>query len=173
MLSTENARGIGQIVPDSDSAVPKFGPGLITHIVSPTDLSDESRRAVEYAALLAAYFNAKLTLLHVWTTPNSHTGMTGVLDPDGLQRTRDRAESILRNLEDTIRERHPNIQSYFLTGEPSSEIISATKGSQVDLIVISTHDYDWLRRLVEGSDAEKILRHATCPVWIIREKELI
>jgi nucleotide-binding universal stress UspA family protein len=173
MLSAENLNEIGRIVSDSDNAPPDLSSALITHVLAPTDLSDESRTVVEYAAMLAEYFHAKLTLLHVWTTPNSHSGMTGALDPEGLERSRDRAESILRNLEDTLRERYSYIQSYFLTGELCSEIITATRSSQVDLIVISTHDYDWLSRLVEGSDAEKILRHATCPVWIIRGRELV
>jgi hypothetical protein len=42
----------------------------------------------------------------------------------------------------------------------------------VDLIVISTHDYRWLRRLVEGGDAEKIIHDAPCPVLIVREMSM-
>jgi nucleotide-binding universal stress UspA family protein len=120
---------------------------------------------------LAELCNAKLTLLHVWSTPDSHTGVLGALDPEAIERSRDRAEFNLRRLAEMARERYPQIESYFLTGEPCSQIVAVAKSSSVDLIVISTHDYDWLRHLVEGSDAEKILRHAPCPVWIVHAKE--
>jgi nucleotide-binding universal stress UspA family protein len=96
----------------------------------------------------------------------------GALDPEAIVRSKDRAEFILRGLQDIIRERHSDTESYFLTGETCSQIVEVAKSSGVDLIVISTHDYDWLTRAVEGSDAEKILRDATCPVWIVREKEV-
>jgi len=169
MSQTENLGQVEQIVPDTNIPSQDFSRALITHILAPTDLSDESRRTVDYAVRLAEHFHAKLTLVHVWTTPRSHTGVLGALDPEAIQRSRDRAESIFRGLEDIIRERHRDTESYFLTGEPCSQIVAVSKSAEVDLIVISTHDYDWLTRMVEGSDAEKILRRTTCPVWIVRD----
>ena len=172
MSQTENLDPTGQIVPDSHIAPRDLSPALITHILAPTDLSDESRRTLDYAVRLSEHFHARLTLVHVWTTPGSHTGVLGALDPEAIVRSKDRAEFILRGLQDIIRERHSDTESYFLTGETCSQIVEVAKSSGVDLIVISTHDYDWLTRAVEGSDAEKILRDATCPVWIVREKEV-
>jgi nucleotide-binding universal stress UspA family protein len=168
MSQTESPSQIGQLVSDIRTRSRDFSPALITHILAPTDLSDESRRTLDYAVWLAQQFRAQLTLLHVWTTPSSHTGVLGALDPEAIQRSKDRAEFILRSLQGAIRERHSDTESYFLTGESCSQIVAVAKSAQVDLIVISTHDYDWLTRIVEGSDAEKILRHATCPVWIVR-----
>jgi universal stress protein A len=173
MSPAENLSRTGQVIPDTDIASLGFGPGLITHILAPTDLTDKSRDALEYATQLAELFHAKLTLLHVWMTPDSHTGVLGALDPEGIQRSRDRAEFNLRRLAEMARDRYANTESYFLIGEPCSQIIAAAKSSSVDLIVISTHDYNWLGHLVEGSDAEKILRHAPCPVWIVRESALV
>ena len=169
MSQIENLGQIGQIVPDTNISSQDFRPALITHILAPTDLSDESRRALDYAARLAEHFHAKLTLVHVWMMPSSHTGVRGALEPEAIQRSKDRAEFILRRLQDIIRERHADTESYFLTGEPGSRILAIAKSAEVDLIVISTHDYDWLTRVVEGSDADKILRRASCPVWIVRE----
>jgi universal stress protein A len=173
MSPTENLGPTGQIFPDAKIGSQDSSPGLITHILAPTDLSDESRKAVDYAVRLAQQFNARLTLLHVWRTPSSHNGVLGALDPDGIERSKDRAEFALRGLQDIIRERHFNTESYFLTGDPCTQILAVAESSQVDLIVVSTHDYDWLTRVVEGSDAEKILRDAACPVWVVREKECI
>jgi nucleotide-binding universal stress UspA family protein len=173
MSQTENLDPIGQTVPDTHAASQNSSPGLITHILAPTDLSDESRKTLDYAVRLAERFHAKLTLVHVWAPPDSHRGVLGALDPVAIQRNQERAEFILRGLQDIVRERHCDTESYFLTGEPCSRIVTVAKNGEVDLIVISTHDYDWLTRVVEGSHAEKILRDATCPVWIVREKEFI
>jgi Universal stress protein UspA and related nucleotide-binding proteins len=173
MSAAENLGQIEQIVSDTDPASQRLGPGLIRHILVPVNLSDESRNTVEYAVPLAELCRAKLTLLHVWTTPGSHTGVLGALDPEAIQRSRDRAEFNLRRLEEMARERYPNIESYFLTGEPCSQIVAFAESSSVDLILVSTHEYDRLRNLVEGSDAEKIMRQAPCPVWIVRAQECI
>ena len=168
MLPAEYFGQIGQITTDINVPSREVDQDLITHILAPTDLSDESRKALQYAVDLAGYFNTQLTLLHVWAAPSSHQGGLGELDPEAIQRSRDRAELMLRNLQDIIRERHSNTESYFLTGEPGSQIVALAKSAQVDLIVISMHDYDWITRFFEGSDAEKILRHSACPVWIVR-----
>jgi universal stress protein A len=169
MSQTEKLRQIGQAVPDTNISSQGSSCALITHVLAPTDLSDESRKTLDYAVRLAEHFHARLTLVHVWTTPTSHAGVLGALDPETIQRSKERAEFILRSLQDIIRERHSDTESCFLTGEPCSQIVAVAKSSAVDLIVISTQDYDWLTRMVEGSDAEKILRHATCPVWIVRD----
>jgi nucleotide-binding universal stress UspA family protein len=171
MSEAENSEPGGQSVPRLNGGSQEINPTLVEHILAPTDLSDESRRTLDYAVRLAERFRAKLTLVHVWTTPRSHTGVLGALDPEAIERSKDRAEFILRGWQDIIRERYFDTESYFLTGDPCTQILAAVESCQVDLIVISTHDYDWLTRAVEGSDAEKILRHAACPVWIVREKE--
>jgi len=157
----------GQSVPHLNGDSTDYNPILVERILAPTDLSDESRKTLDYAVRLAEHFHAQLILLHVWTTPRSHTGVLGALDPEAIQRSKDRAEFNLRSLQDIIRERHFDTESYFLIGDPCTQILAVAESSQIDLIVISTHDYDWLTR------AEQILRHAACPVWIVREKEFI
>jgi nucleotide-binding universal stress UspA family protein len=171
MSSAEHLGQTGEKVPETHIVLPDTSPGLITHILAPTDLSDESRGTLDYAARLAEHFHAKLTLVHVWMTPRSHAGVLGALDPEAIQRSKDRAEFTLRGLQDRVRERHLDTESYFLSGDPGTQILATAKSAQVDLIVISTHDYDWLTRTVDRSDAERILRDATCPVWIVRAKE--
>jgi nucleotide-binding universal stress UspA family protein len=48
---------------------------------------------------------------------------------------------------------------------------SVAKDLQVDLIVISTHNYHWFTHLMDGSDAEQVLRHGPCPILIVRKEE--
>src|SRR5438046_2829865 len=56
-------------------------------------------------------------------------------------------------------------------GKPFQEICDAARGLKVDLIVISTHGYTGLKHAVLGSTAERVVRHAPCPVFVVREQE--
>ena len=141
----------------------------VNHILAPTDLSRESRKTVNYAMWLARRFYAKLTLLHVYQMPGTFGCAFGLQEPEVLQQKKNRAELNLLALFDVIRAQHPNTEPLFRCGEPRTEILATARIREVDLIVISTHDYRWLRRIVEGGDAEKIIHDAPCPVLIMRE----
>jgi nucleotide-binding universal stress UspA family protein len=56
-------------------------------------------------------------------------------------------------------------------GHTGTEIVSAARDTEADLIVISTHGYTGLKHVWFGSVAENVVRHARCPVLVVREKE--
>ena len=143
----------------------------VAHILAPTDLSRESRKAVNYAMRLAQRFCAKLTLLHLFEMPGTFECAFGVPEPGHLQKSKDRAELSLLALYDVIRAQHSNTERLFRCGQPRADIPTMARILRVDLIVISTHDSGWLRHVVEGSDAEKIIHQTPCPVLIVRENE--
>ena len=64
----------------------------VNHILAPTDLSRESRKAVNSAMWLAQRFHAKLTLLHFYEMPGTFECAFGVPEPEILQQNKDRAE---------------------------------------------------------------------------------
>jgi nucleotide-binding universal stress UspA family protein len=139
----------------------------VKHILAPTDLRKESRDSIEYALWLARQFGARLTLFHVWDMPERGGGVLGVLDPDYIKQDRDRAEETFHNLHRQIRALHSATDCCFLIGDPCTLILSAARGFAADLIVISSHHYSWLSRLIEGSDAQRIVRQAGCPVLVV------
>jgi nucleotide-binding universal stress UspA family protein len=51
---------------------------------------------------------------------------------------------------------------------PGEIIIAAAREANVDLIVMGTHGRTGIKRLVLGSVAEHVLRHAPCPVVTVR-----
>jgi len=144
----------------------------VNHILAPTDLSRESRKAVNSALWLAQRFHAKLTLLHLYEMPETFECAFGVPEPEILQQNKDRAERSLLTLYDVIRAQHPNTEPLFRCGEPRTDISATARVLGVDLIVISTHAYRWLRHVVEVSDAEQIIHDAPCPVLIVREMSM-
>ena len=144
----------------------------VNHLLAPTDLSRESRKTVNYAMWLAGRFHAKLTLLHVYQMPGTFECAFGLPEPEILQQKKDRAELNLLALFDVIRAQHPNTEPLFRCGEPRTEILATARIRGVDLIVISTHDCRWLRRVVEGGEAENFIHYAPCPVLIVREMSM-
>ena len=117
----------------------------VSHILAPTDLSRESRKAVNYAMRLAQRFYAKLTLLHLYEMPGTFECAFGVPEPGDLQQNKYRAELGLLALYDVIRAQHRNTEPLFRCGEPRADIPAIAKILGVDLIVMSTHDSGWYR----------------------------
>ena len=56
-------------------------------------------------------------------------------------------------------------------GHPYQEITQAAQELKADLIVIATHGYTGLKHILLGSTAERVVRHASCPVLTVRERE--
>ena len=54
------------------------------------------------------------------------------------------------------------------TGDPFEKIVDAAEDEKIDLIVIATHGRTGIRRLVIGNVAEKVVRHAPCPVLTVK-----
>jgi nucleotide-binding universal stress UspA family protein len=58
-----------------------------------------------------------------------------------------------------------------LVGLPFQTIIEAARAADVDLIVMGTHGRTGFSHLLLGSVAERVVRHAPCPVLVVRERE--
>ena len=56
-------------------------------------------------------------------------------------------------------------------GSPYVEIIKAAKELGIDLIILATHGRTGLAHVFLGSTAERVVRHAGCPVLVVRESE--
>jgi nucleotide-binding universal stress UspA family protein len=140
-------------------------PGFeIKEILVPTDLTKESQTALRCAISLARVFGAHLTLLHVYQEPYSLDYLRGP-QACGAIRHRRGAEAALAALAAEVRENQVDCSTDFQYGALCEEIANAAENR--DLIVISTHQYGWLGRLAYGSDAERILRHALSPVFVV------
>jgi nucleotide-binding universal stress UspA family protein len=61
-----------------------------------------------------------------------------------------------------------SLREFIQVGKPASEIVRTAKEWQADLIVIGSHARHGIPRALLGSVAEAVLRHAPCPVLVIR-----
>jgi universal stress protein A len=143
----------------------------VRRILVPLDFSGDSEKALSYAAALARQFGAKISLLHVRPTLY-YAGEMGVI-PEVIPSS-ESVEKFRTHLDEIGRNRVPEgVVDHVLVrdGTPFDEICSAAREEQSDLIVIATHGYTGLKHVFLGSTAERVVRHAPCPVLIVRERE--
>jgi len=140
----------------------------IKRILVPTDLTNESQRSIEFGLLLAQRFGARLTLLHVYQQPYPVEYLRGPNTSEEVWKQRMLFVNTLKYFANKVKEQYADCDTEFREGEPCEEIVNMAKERDVDLIVISTHHYNWLTRLAYGCDAETILRHAPCPIVVLQ-----
>lgn len=164
---------------------------VYSHILVPTDFSPAAQRALEYAVEEATLHQAKLTLLHVlqhhpttavYYIKDAPQGGTGYAEfgeklpafPASQPQTvrQDYDEEALVQLHDLRPAAYTGVWDVQVTvGEPAEEIVAMANALDVDLIVMSTHGRTGLPHLLLGSVAEKVVRHASCPVLTVRQRE--
>lgn len=64
-----------------------------------------------------------------------------------------------------------DVKSSICLGDPGHEVAEYAKKIGADLIVIPSHGYHGVKRLVLGSIAELVIRHADCPVLVLRRRD--
>jgi universal stress protein A len=163
---TENASQLNDVKLSENTGRVRRPIGL-RRILAPTDLTPDGRKAVEYAIALAEHFNSQLTLLHVYAAPNAKDYSREINDYSVVEIARAALDSVWLE----FREEYPRIDAQLRCGEAAEQIVAAAKDLDVDLIVVSTHNYSWFTHCMHGSDAEEVLRHAPCPILVVRKDE--
>jgi nucleotide-binding universal stress UspA family protein len=141
----------------------------VTTILVPTDLRTDSKVALSFALALAQKFEANLILLHVFSETYSSDAEVDAGEARLLDITREDAEREVARLEQQLRDHYSKCRSTFRIGSPFEQILREAVDLKASLIVMASHCYGWFDRLLYGSDAERVLRQAPCPVLIARD----
>jgi universal stress protein A len=144
-------------------------PVSLQTILVPTDLRPDSKVALSFALALAQKFEANLVLLHVFAEPYSSDTEIGAGVARSLDATREDAEREVARLEELLRNQYSKCRSVFRIGSPFEQIVNEAAELKASLIVMATHCYGWFDHLIRGSDAERVLRQAPCPVLVARD----
>ena len=142
-------------------------------ILVPVDGSDLSKLAFEKALTLAEEFGSTVEILHVNENVPSGWGLPGMegidIQEEQIKEQLERsAEELVDEYKSISKKRGIVTKSEIITGNPANEIINASR--DFDLIVMGTHGKGGLVHLLIGGTAEKVVRHACCPVFLIRER---
>ena len=144
-----------------------------TRILLATDGSKEAGRATETALSLAQKTGSELRVVHVhfWASESA-------LDPEGLdpavrEEVRGRASERLEELVGEIEASGGAVEGSCLrVGRPDAQIVAEAEEVGAGLIVMGSRGFGRVRRALVGSVSDSVVRHAHCPVMVVRpEKE--
>jgi universal stress protein A len=147
---------------------------MFKRVLVAIDFSDDSKLALEKAAYLATRLGAELDVLHVWEAPV-------FVPPESIM-----IEAALggQTLVDLVEKRSSRELDAFVAdarargisivrvlserGQPSLVIVQVAQRGGYDLLVLGTHGRTGLPYAILGSVAERVVRHAHCPVLTVR-----
>lgn len=146
----------------------------LKNILVPIDFSEMSERSIEIARRLARRSSASIHLVHVheYWYPAGFMA-PGVPVPMSIATFREEdAERIRKQLQE-LAEKHdiPTTNCYIRNDIPAYyAVCKVARQIDADLIVIQTHGYTGVTRLITGSHAERVVQHSPCPVLVTRER---
>ena len=136
-------------------------------IVVPVDFSGESENAIRIA-LEMVDDPANVHLVHVLFPLDSIS--PGVVWGDVTDEKRE--QSVRNTFDSFLKDR--NISGVTLSvqfGNPGLEIAEYAEKHGADMIVVPSHGYQGVKRVMLGSVAERIIRHASCSVLVLRRSD--
>jgi nucleotide-binding universal stress UspA family protein len=143
----------------------------LRRILVPTDFSQYSQCALDYASAFAERFGSELHLLHVVNDYYPMTPDAGLIlaDADHYRRAVvSAAGQEIQQLPAPGMHSTINVVRKVSVGQPFVEIIRYAREHEVDLIVIGSHGRSGLSHVLMGSVAERVVRKAGCPVLTVR-----
>ena len=145
---------------------------MFTRILVPTDFSEPSDAALNYARALANKFGASVHLLHVIELgyPTAAFGHeTYLADSPGAHDAlvKEAYAKFAPRVFPSDRARH-GMTTEVLTGNSAATIVECAADQNIDLIVMGTHGRTGFEHLLMGSVAEHVVRTAPCPVLTVR-----
>ena len=150
----------------------KATPLRLGKVLLPTDFSGCANYALPYAASIARASGATIICVHVVEPIVPAVGYTGLAEPmpiaDISEQLEDSAERELPQLAECEEFNGLDVEEVIVHGDAAAEIVRVAAEHEVDLIVVSSHGRTGLGRILFGSTAEAVVRHASCPVLVVK-----
>ncbi len=150
---------------------------MFEKVLLATDGSPESARAARMAVELTNSLGSELHVVHVALVPGVHVEPESVIyDPDFYERMRERGQSDARERLDEqvakVKEAGGTVAgAHARVGRPDAEIVHLAEELDADLVVLGSRGLGPLRRALMGSVSDSVVRHAHCPVLVIRGED--
>jgi nucleotide-binding universal stress UspA family protein len=136
-------------------------------ILFATDFSPASDAALKYATALARDSGARLLIVHVEELPTPYAGGEMMLPQPEYPNP-----EIRKMLEAVVpTDKNVPYEHHLLLGTAAEDIVRLATEEKADLIVIGTHGRTGLKRVLMGSVAEAVMRHAHCPVLTLKQSD--
>lgn len=134
----------------------------------PLDFSLTALRALNVAVPLARASGAHCDLLHVIESKVPFAGLDGAMLAAPMLASASEVQRQLLRVCERFVPAALHATGLVAEGQAAPTIVEKARARGADLIVLSTHGRTGLKRLWLGSTAEQVVRHATCPVLVVR-----
>jgi nucleotide-binding universal stress UspA family protein len=152
---------------------------MFTHLLVPLDGSRFGSRALRYAVEVARQFDADIMLLQIIKPATPIVASPMVASPSMAdvavqtalmedKRNVSRAKRYLSGKAREIRSQNIKVNYQAIVGEPAQSIIEFNDNNNIDLVVMSSHGRNVVKRAIMGSVADKVIRESKKPVLVIR-----
>ncbi|WP_136806918.1 universal stress protein [Desulfosediminicola flagellatus] len=146
----------------------------VRRVVTPIDFSDNSKLIAESAAYMAGKFNASMYLVFVVQNFEDYSGFfvpqmsMPNLEGELVEGAEDKMQSFSKDLQ-AICDKYGVEKLYHrvFMGDVAEQIVDFAAEVHGDLIIMGTHGYKGLEKIMFGSVADKVVRAAHCPVMTI------
>lgn len=156
--------------------VVKGRPRKLASVLVGMDGSEDSFRAVRFLQSLCLRRPTKVRLLSVverlrypTTAPGALKGQLAVMMKELEAERRGELEKVLERAATHLDNAITRVTKSTPTGNPADEIIATADAFDTDLVVVGARGLGGMARLLLGSVSERVLRHARCPVLIVKE----
>ncbi len=143
----------------------------IEKILAPIDFSEGSTESLAYAEYLGETFDSVIMVLHViepMIPPTIGSPLSTPTPYTVQDKKHEDVEQYFGYFMETFSAKgKKRVIKKLVDGRPHQVIVDLAKEGKFDLIIMGTHGKTGLRRALLGSVAEKVVRHATCPVFTV------
>jgi nucleotide-binding universal stress UspA family protein len=145
-----------------------------TRILLATDGSEQAELAASRAVDLAEKTDSELHVVHVGIVPRFLESYPGTLGYERriYDQIEEESRQRLRDLSWRVKlAGGPVAGSHLRMGKVAPEVVALAKELGVGLIVMGCRGHGGIRRAIEGSISDSVIRHAPCPVLVVRSHE--
>lgn len=142
-------------------------------ILLATDGSQFSNRAADYGIDMAKKLDADVLAVYVMSLKHfeiyaleHHDDITGYEDEN--VRLRKDADDAVGYVARSAKEKDVRLSTRIVRGYPADEIMKIAREEKFDLICVGNLGKSGIERVLMGSVSEAIVRHAPCPVLVVR-----
>lgn len=145
----------------------------MVNILVPTDFSDLSKVAIDYAIALSNKLNGNVTLLHVVTisqaTRASIRFRLEALEDEMMRTAREDMDELVKNVADKVTTGTPLKHEIVFSSTFHAAVKTEAKKLHSGLIVMGTHGATGLKKMMVGSNAMAVIESSEIPVLVVPE----
>lgn len=147
----------------------------IKNILYPTDFSEYADHARAYVVEMGKAFRSRVLLMHTIQAPShyevAYNYELAINVEEIGERRQKAADAKIAEIADKIRAEGVEVETLITLGSAFVDIVSTARTRNTDLIILSTHGWGFVKHVLMGSTAERVVRKAPCPVLTVRKAE--